>query len=137
MTKSYNIHQDEDLTFPVLDSDFDNSIMQTSLTSDLNFAEKSRYWVLTEAILKYPTGWAFYPWWMIWIIFKIHVIIWSGQMKAHLFYLDWMLLTGLLKDVMTSKHWPEPAHGLILNCHTYTFELNTIFTMFPEQEGKF
>ena len=50
MTKSYNIHQDEELTFPILDSDFDNSIMQTqSLTSDLNFAEKSRYWDLTEA----------------------------------------------------------------------------------------
>lgn len=50
MTKSYLMHQDEDLTFPVLDSDFDNSITQTqSLTSDLNFAEKSKYRVLTEA----------------------------------------------------------------------------------------
>lgn len=27
MTKSYSVHQDEDLTFPILDSDFDNSIM--------------------------------------------------------------------------------------------------------------
>lgn len=44
MPKSYNVHQDEDLTFLVLNSDFDNSIIHTqSLTSDLNFAEKSRY----------------------------------------------------------------------------------------------
>lgn len=41
MTKSCIIYQDEDLTFPVLDSDFENSIMQTqSLNSDLNFARR-------------------------------------------------------------------------------------------------
>lgn len=40
MTKSYNIHQDEDLTFPDLDSDFDNSIMQTQhLTSEFYWKE--------------------------------------------------------------------------------------------------
>lgn len=49
MTKSYNINQDEDLTFRVLHSDFDNNIMQMqSLTSDQNIAEKSRYWFLIE-----------------------------------------------------------------------------------------
>ena len=41
MTKSHNIHQDEDLSFSVLDSDFDNSITETqSLNLDLNFAER-------------------------------------------------------------------------------------------------
>lgn len=43
MTKSYNINQDENLTFSDLHSDFDNNIMQMqSLTSDQNIAEKSR-----------------------------------------------------------------------------------------------
>lgn len=49
MTKSYTINQDENLTFCVLDSDFDNNIMQMqSLTSDQDIAEKSRSWCLTE-----------------------------------------------------------------------------------------
>lgn len=40
MTKSYNIHQDEDLTFSDLDSDFYNNIMQTQhLTSEFYWKE--------------------------------------------------------------------------------------------------
>lgn len=53
LNESHNIYQDEDLIFPVLDSDFDNSIMQTqSLTSELNFTEKSSCWVLTNALFE-------------------------------------------------------------------------------------